>query len=63
MRLYVSAPVLTLKNIVFMSTMWYFVCNVFLQMAERDPDQDGGRSSTRGGDILCTMWEETASVS
>ena len=33
------------------------------QVAERDPNQDGGRSSTRRGGLLCSMWKETASVS
>lgn len=32
-------------------------------MAERDPDQDCGRSTTRRGVLLCPMWEEATSVS
>lgn len=52
-------------DIVFLLTLRLLVCaNFFVpQVAERDPNQDCGWSSTRRGRLLCSMREEAASVS
>lgn len=36
---------------------------VYVQVAERDTDQDCSRSSARGGSLLSSMWKEAAPVS
>lgn len=48
------------NNIVHVLTMYVLISS---QLAERDPNQECGRSSTRRGSLLCSMWEEAASVS
>lgn len=48
------------SGIVHVLTMYVLISS---QLAERDPNQECGRSSTRRGSLLCSMWEEATSVS
>lgn len=51
-------------RIVFLLFLYLLPAAFFVsQMAQRDPDQDRGRSSNGGGGLLCSMWEEDSSVS
>ena len=55
------------NNILMILISWFIRCTwfaiVFPQLAQRDQDQECGRSTWRGGLLLCTVREDTASVS